>query len=155
MNYEEELDRDVDSIIAQIKNQGKSLKNVEKEKPELKKEDLEKFVIENASSVVLDSIEMIQSLKTDILAGADPKMVESISELVKATTAAIESLSRLKLSEDRIKSQKDLKQMDIDSKSLEASQSNSGLFISREELIKNLFLKKEEKLETSPPTIDV
>lgn len=155
MDYEKELDRDVDSIIDQIKNQGRSLKTIEKERPELKREDLEKFVIENASSVVLDSIEMIQSLKIDVLTGADPKMVESVSELVKATTAAIESLSRLKLSEDKIRSQKELKQMDIESKTLEVANA-PGLFISREELIKNLFDKVNapKKIEDSAP-IDV
>lgn len=153
---EDEIDRDVDDIIFQIRNQGKSLKNVEKEKPELTKEDLEKFVIDNASSVVMDSIEMVQSLKMDVIAGADSKMVEAVSELVKATTAAIDSLSKLKLSDDKIKSQKEIKQMDIDAKSsIIADQSSSGFFISREELLKNLLGPREvPKVEQEPP-IDV
>lgn len=153
---EDEIDRDVDDIIFQIRNQGKSLKNVEKEKPELTKEDLEKFVIDNASSVVMDSIEMVQSLKMDVIAGADSKMVEAVSELVKATTAAIDSLSKLKLSDDKIKSQKEIKQMDIDAKSsIIADQNSSGLFISREELLKNLLGPRETpKVEQEPP-IDV
>ena len=154
MNYDEELDRDVDSIINQIKNQGRSLKTAETERPELKKEDLEKFIIDNAASVVQDSIEMLQSLKMDILTGADPKMVESISELVKATTAAIESLSKLKLSDDKLKGQKELKQMDIDSKNSEDPSKVAGLFLSREELIRNLFVKPIEKIE-EPAPIDV
>lgn len=153
---EDEIDRDVDDIIFQIRNQGKSLKNVEKEKPELTKEDLEKFVIDNASAVVMDSIEMVQSLKMDVIAGADSKMVEAVSELVKATTAAIDSLSKLKLSDDKIKSQKEIKQMDIDAKSsIIADQSSSGFFISREELLKNLLGPREvPKVEQEPP-IDV
>lgn len=143
MDHEDQLDNDVDSIIFQIKNQGKSLKTVEKNRPELTKEDLEKFVIDNASTVVLDSIEMVQSLKTDIMAGGDSKMVEAVSELVKATTAAIESLSKLKLSEDKIRSQKELKRMEIDSKVEAIETSNTGIFISREELIKNLMSRKD------------
>lgn len=155
MDYEQELDRDVDSIIAQIKNQSRSLKQPEREKPDLKKEDLEKFIIENAAAVVLDSIEMIQTLKTDILPGADPKMVEATSELVKATTAAIESLSRLKLSDDKIKSQKEIKRMEIETK-MEPEKS-SGLYISREELIKHLFVNKEDPPteNLSPKTIEI
>lgn len=152
---EEEIDRDVDDIIFQIRNQGKSLKNVEKEKPELTKDDLEKFVIDNASSVVMDSIEMVQSLKLDVIAGADSKMVEAVSELVKATTAAIDSLSKLKLSDDKIKSQKEIKQMDIDAKtSIIADQNATGLFISREELLKNLLGPREAPKVEDPP-IDV
>ena len=70
-NTEDELDRDVDNIIFQIKNQGKNLKTVQRDRPELQKEDLERFVIDNASTVVMDSIEMVQSLKMDVMAGGD------------------------------------------------------------------------------------
>jgi hypothetical protein len=146
MDYEDEIDRDVDSIISQIKNQGKSLKNVEREKPELKKEDLEKFIIDNAASVVADSIEMVQSLKLDVMAGGDSKMVEATAELVKAVTGAIDALSKLKLSDDKIKGQKEIKQMEIESKNIDGpTGGQSGLFISREDLIKNLLNKKDEE----------
>ena len=155
MDYEDELDHDVDSIIAQIKNQGKTIKNVEKERPELKKEDLEKFVIDNAASVVADSIEMIQSLKLDVMAGGDSKMVEATAELVKAVTGAIDSLSKLKLNDDKLKGQKELKQMDIESKNIEGPSGNqSGIFLSREEVIKNLF-RREENTPIESTTKDV
>ncbi len=155
-NTDDDLDRDVDSIIFQIKNQGKSLKTVEKDKPELKKEDIETFILENASAIVLDSVEMVQSLKQDVMAGGDSKMVESISELVKATTAALETLSRMKMSDDKLKGQKELKQMDIDAKLVAGESSEaSGIFLSREELLKHLFVKKDtKKIEDTPP-IDV
>ena len=153
MNDDEELDIEVDNIINQIKNQSRSLKKVENERPELRKEDLETFVLANASAIVLDSVEMIQTLKLDVMAGADAKMVESVSELVKATTAAIDSLSRLKLSDDKIRSQKELKKMDIDSKSPEVIGNTSGLFISREDLLKHLLGNKKKNVEE--PTIDV
>ncbi len=144
-NCDDDLDRDVDSIIFQIKNQGKSLKNVEKEKPELKKEDIESFVLENASVIVLDSIEMIQSLKQDVMAGGDSKMVESVSELVKATTAALDSLSKLKMADDKLKGQKELKQMDIDSKVITAETAErGGIYLSQQEVMNHLFGKKEK-----------
>jgi hypothetical protein len=155
MDYEEEeLDRDVDSIIFQIKNQGKTLKNVEKERPELKKEDLEKFIIDNAACVVADSIEMVQGLKLDVLAGGDAKMVEATAELVKAVTGALDALSKLKLSDDKLKGQRELKQMDIDSKNVDSiTGGQSGLFISREDLIKNILNKKDD--EVSGPLVDI
>jgi hypothetical protein len=158
MDYDEEIDRDVDNIISQIKNQGKTLKNVERERPELKKEDLEKFIIDNAASVVADSIEMVQGLKLDVLAGGDAKMVEATAELVKAVTGALDALSKLKLSDDKLKGQKELKQMDIDSKGAEAlTGGQSGLFISREDLIKNILNRKDEPDEDEPLgiTLDV
>ena len=155
MDYDdEELDRDVDSIIFQIKNQGKTLKTAEKQRPELKKEDLEKFIIDNAASVVADSIEMVQSIKTDVMAGGDSKMIEATAELVKAVTGAIDSLSKLKLAEDKLQGQREIKKMELESKSNEGlTGGQSGLFISREDLIKNLLNKKDEIVD--PPSIDV
>jgi len=157
MDEDEDLDRDVDSIIAQIKNQGKTIKNVEKERPELNKEDLEKFIIDNAASVVADSIEMIQSLKLDVMAGGDSRIVESTAELVKAVTGAIDALSKLKLSDDKIKAQKEIKKMDIDAKgdAQLALGNQAGVFLSREEIIRNLFNRVEEPKITEPPAIDV
>jgi len=154
-DFDATLDSDVDDIISQLKNQGKSLKTVEKEKPHLSKDDVEKFILDNASSVVVDCVAMLQSLGEEVRAGGDPKLVESVAEIAKAATIAIEALSRLKLSDDKIKAQKDIKQMDIDSKVVkEDASENKGIYLSREEMLKHLFKSKEpEKIEQ--PTIEV
>jgi hypothetical protein len=90
------------------------------------------------------------------MAGGDSKMVESISELVKATTGALETLSKLKMADDKLKGQKELKQMDIDAKmNIDAPQDSPGIFLSREELLKHLFVKKDEKKIENAPPIDV
>lgn len=157
-DYEDDdlvLDKTVDDIINQIKNQSQSIKKVEKEKKELTKEDLEKFVIENASTVVNDSIEMIQGVKEILLTcPADAKLIESTAELVKAVTGAIDSLSKLKLSDDKIKSQKELKQMDIEAKNGDIPSGSVGLLISREDLFKEL-RKLEDKVEKKDDVIDI
>lgn len=151
VDSQEDLDYDVDNIISQIKNQGKSITNIEKQRPELKKEDLENFVIENASAVITDSVEMIQELKLSVMAGEDSRMVEAVSELVKAVTGAIDSLSKLKLSDDKIKGQKEIKQMEIDAK-MNNEEGTKSLTFSREEILSKLLQspKREE-----PVVIDV
>lgn len=151
MSYDEDgdLGQDVNNIISQIKNQGKTIKNIERDRPELQKEDLERFIIDNAASVVADSIEMVQGLKQDVLASGDSKLVEATAELVKAVTGAIDALSKLKLSDDKLKGQKELKQMDIDSKNIGDNDpvGQSGLFISREDLLKHLLSRPAPTLE--------
>lgn len=153
--FQDDLDQDVDNIIAQLKNQTKKINNIEKEKPDLSKEDIEKFIIDNASEVVSDCVDMIQSVKLDVQSGADSKLITSAAELVNAFTSAIDSLSKLKLSDDKIKSQKEIKQMEISAKlenSTNESQ-NNGIYLSREEVIKGLLNYKEDKKD--PPAIDV
>ena len=150
--FDDNVNKDVDSIIFQLKNQTRSLKVVQKENPELKKEDIEKFILDNASEVVNDCVEMITSLKDDVVSCGDPKLIESTATLVNAFTSAIDALSKLKLSDDKINAQKELKVMDISAKIENTdSKSEKGVYISREELIKGLLqYKPEEK-----PPIDV
>jgi hypothetical protein len=133
------LDNEVEDIISQIKNQTKILKQPVKEADPLKKEDLENFVITNAGKIVNHSLEMVENLKLEVLAGADAKLIESVSELVKATTSAIESLSKLKLSDDKIKAQKEITQMNIDAKITKESDDNTPkLTFTRNDILKLL-----------------
>lgn len=155
-DFDNDLDSEVDDIISQLKNQGKSLKIIEKEKPHLSKDDVEKFILDNASSVVTDCVSMLQSLGDEVRAGGDPKLIESVAEIAKAATIAIDALSKLKLSDDKIKAQKEIKQMDIDSKVVKETDNESkGVYLSREELLTHLFNHREPEKIEQPSAIDV
>ncbi len=151
MSYDEEddfLNEEVDDIISQIRNQGKLLKKPEAVAPDLSKEDLEGFIIKNAGKVVNNSLEMMERMKIEVLAGADAKMIESVSELVKATTSAIDSLAKLKISEDKIKAQKEITQMNIDAKVSKEEDDTPKLTFTRNDILKMLDNKE-------PTTVDV
>jgi hypothetical protein len=154
MDHDEDddfLNAEVDDIISQIKNQSKIVNQLPKNKPDLKKEDLEEFVITNAGKVVNHSLEMVENLKLEVLAGADSKLIESVSELVKATTSAIDALSKLKISEDKIKAQKEITQMNIQAKIIrdEEESNTPKLTFTRNDIIKLLNQKEES------PVVDV
>lgn len=136
---DDDVDNEVENIISQIKNQTKHLNQPIKEPDPLTKEDLENFVITNAGKIVNHSLEMVEKMKIEVIAGADAKLIESVSELVKATTSAIESLSKLKLSDDKIKAQKEIAQMNIDSKTTKADDDNTPrLTFTRNDILKLL-----------------
>jgi hypothetical protein len=155
MDYDKDddfLDAEVDDIISQIRNQSKIVNQLPKQQHQtLKKEDLEEFLITNAGKVVNHSLEMVENLKLEVLAGADSKLIESVSELVKATTSAIDSLSKLKISDDKIKAQKEITQMNIQAKIIkdEEESDTPKLTFTRNDIIK-LLLQKEEQ-----PVVDV
>lgn len=141
------LDDEVDDIISQIRNQSKNLKENKAEHPDLIKDNLEEFIIVNAGKVVNHSLEMVENLKLEVQAGADSKLIESISELIKATTSAIDSLSKLKIADDKIKAQKEITQMNIDSKTTKDDENNSTpkLLFSRSEILK--LMEKQEIID--------
>jgi hypothetical protein len=94
---------------------------------------------------------MVENLKLEVLAGADSKLIESVSELVKATTSAIDALSKLKISEDKINAQKEITQMNIQAKIIRDEEENSTpkLTFTRNDIIKLLNQKEES------PVVDV
>lgn len=143
MYNEDELDRGVDSIINQIKSQSNSINQVKKEHPELKREELEDFVIQKTSSIINDCCDMVQGLKLDVEAGGDSKMVESTATLVNALVNAVNTLSKIQLAENSHKNKKEIEQMKIDSKESSDDKNlignKSGVFISREDLLKEMF----------------
>ena len=149
--YNDDLDQDVDNIIFQLKNQSKEIKNVQKIRPELTKDGIEKFILDNASDVITGTVEMINSLSHDVQQSADPEMIESVSSLIKSFTSAVDTLAKLKLSDDKIKGQRELKQMDIESKiiSTDENSKTQGLHLSREELISLMFDRKTSTVEHS------
>jgi replicative DNA helicase len=154
MDHDEDddfLNAEVDDIISQIKNQSKIVNKLPKEQPNLKKEDLEEFIITNAGKVVNHSLEMVENLKLEVLAGADSKLIESVSELVKATTSAIDALSKLKISEDKINAQKEITQMNIQAKIIRDEEENNTpkLTFTRNDIIKLLNQKEES------PVVDI
>lgn len=145
-----EIEDEADDIIAQIKNQSKILKNPEKERPDIKKEDLEDFIIKNAANVVQDSSDMVERMKIEVMAGATSDLIEATSELVRATTSAIDSLIKLKTADDKINSQKELTEMNIEARKNNDDSTPSGMLLSREEILKALTDRREE-----PKVIDV
>jgi len=153
MDYDddEELDNEVNDIIFQIKNQSKNIKQAEKEKIPLNKEDISDFIIQNAANIVGTGVEIVEELKREILAGADSKLIESYSELIRACNSGVDILLKFKIAEDKNKNQREIAQMNIDAKvtKSEEDESTPKLTFTRNDILK-LLEKKEE-----PTVVDI
>jgi hypothetical protein len=136
---EDEIDREVDDIISQIKNQSRTINSTQDFQPkEISKEEMEMFIINNAASVVQQCSEMLDKLGKEAVASVDPKIIESVASLAKATTSAIDSLSKLKIAEDKLTTQKELAKLANESKNKDDENRPKGLMMSREDLMKYL-----------------
>jgi hypothetical protein len=153
MDYDddEELDNEVNDIIFQIKNQSKNIPQAEKEKIPLNKEDISDFIIQNAANIVGTGVEIVEELKREILAGADSKLIESYSELIRACNSGVDILLKFKIAEDKNKNQREIAQMNIDAKvtKSEEDESTPKLTFTRNDILK-LLEKKEE-----PTVVDI
>jgi hypothetical protein len=156
---DDEIDKNVDSIINQLKNQSKSLKNIQKNPPpQLKKEDMEQFIIDKASEIVNGCVEVIGVIQDEIKCAPDPKLIESGATFINAFTSALDALGKLEISQQRIKAQKEIAQFNAASKlsNKDDEKTSKGLYVSREELIKGILeYKKDDVKEVAEPPIDV
>ena len=78
-----------DDLISQLKSlptDSKKLERAAAEHPEIKKEDLEEFVIKQSSKLIQDSLEMIDNMKEVVHHLPEAENMSALSELVKASS---------------------------------------------------------------------
>lgn len=128
---------DVDALIDELKQKNNQLKKYSDEIT-LDKEKAEQFVLDSAAQLIKNSLDIINSMKPMLEAAPDHKEVSSYSELMNATSAAIDNLNKLVLQDKKSATIKEIKQMDIKAKSEALEDKISGLSLSREEMFQKI-----------------
>ena len=84
-------------LIDQLKNANQLLKKpeVKEEEFNLTKEELEQFILNNAGKLIKQSIEVVADVKQYVETAPEHRDVVSLAELIKASSSAIESLSKV------------------------------------------------------------
>ena len=146
---------EIGDLVDQLKNADQYLKKPEKAKEEfnLDPEELEQFVLNNAGSLVKKSIDMVDEVKQYVETAPESRDVSSLSELINASSSAIETLSKILLQNKKDKTQRTVKQMDIDGKKqLMQGEFNAKMMLSRDDVMNELFSKvKEEEVKNITP----
>jgi len=137
-------------LISQLKTlpkDNKKLLRVAEDSTDLRKEDVEQFIIQKSSKLIQDSLELIDNMKEVVHHMPEAENVSSLAELIKASTGAIETLNKLVVQDKKSNTTIKAKQLDIDSKKqLLASDQQHALMLSREEVLDRL-LKKANVIE--------
>ena len=100
---------------------------------------------------------MVDEVKQYVETAPESRDVSSLSELINASSSAIETLSKILVQNKRDKTQKEVKQMDIDGKKqLMQGEFNAKMMLSRDDVMNELFKKvdKEEKNITQTEYLD-
>ena len=121
--------------------------SVPKEEFKLDKEKLEEFLLNNSGKLIKDSLGYIEDIGQFVSAAPDSRDVEALAKLVGASAAAIESLSKMHVADQRNKTSVGIKQMDIESKkALQQNDLDTKLLLNREELM-NKLIKNADYIE--------
>lgn len=119
----------------------------------LSSDDLESFIRNNAGQLVTEGLDYVRQLKAERGTNISSKEMESIAELIKATSSAIESLNKLSVVHLKHKNEQELKQLEM------KSNESDKITITREQLFEMAVKMNQQKKEiqqlTKNNTIDI
>jgi hypothetical protein len=153
----EKLKEEVDNISSKEKE-------YKDEKDVLKKEDLEKFLLEKTGILVTEGLDVIRELKDVFVNNPDAEEIDALSNAFKAVGSALSVLKDIQIANSKIDSNKEIKEMEIKAKKELSEQRNKGedneskVLLTRDELFKRLLEKSDiieadfAKLDEETPT---
>lgn len=138
---------EVKDLVQQLKEFPKQTNEIikkQREENNINTENAEEFIITTSSKLIQDSLNMIQDIKDMVYHEPNAENVVALADLIKASTGAIDALSKVINQNKKSKTQIDIKAMDIKSKEiLQNNDQEHSLKLSRGELLKQLLNSKE------------
>ena len=151
-------DHNLDSLIGQLKDTTLVNNHIQKEsvKEELvAPENIEQFVVKNSSELITQSLDVMNNVKDYIMASGDPDSISALSELINASSKAIESLNKIVIQNKRSATSIATKTMDIQSKHvIEDKRNENALIATREEMF-NKILNEAKTIEVKEAEVSL
>jgi hypothetical protein len=144
-----ENNNEIDSIIEQLKSDSvpsNSLVTTDK-KEDVTDDNVNSFVYKKSVELVSASLGAVQTIRDSVLTGVDPKEITALSQLINATTKALDTLNQINLQNKKSKSNLELKKIELEANKMIASkipQTTNILIASRDEILKGLGDKKQK-----------
>lgn len=106
-------------------------------------ENLEEFVLKNSSEVVNSSINMLKNMESVVQTIQGAEEMAAYSELVNASTNAIDTLNKLLMQKKKNEAMLEIKKMDVENKKeLQSNDHAVKVLASREEILKMMLSAK-------------
>lgn len=155
LNIFMDIDNDkneIDTLLDQLQKNNTLTKQAIKIDEPLKKEEIEKFVIEKAGELVRESLDLLKELKCNAIASSltDPEQISALASLTTATTSSLDTLNKLIISEKKNETVIKAKQIELEARKNAPEDNGVKLLVTREDILKQLIKAAQE-----PKTIDI
>jgi hypothetical protein len=115
---------------------------------------LEAFLIDKSTVLIDQCVTALKHVKQQVMAAPDPENISAYSELVKASSTAMENLNKINLMNKKNNASKELKTMDIQARTVSDDKRLIGqAMATREEVMDKLF-KDATVIDVSPADKD-
>jgi len=134
------MEEDVDEVVDDLLQQLKGVKQVQKNELNLDRENLEEFLLKYSGKLVKGSVDYVDEVKQFITSAPDSRDLEAFSKIVGASAAAIESLNKILINNEKNKTVKEVELLKIEAKKqlTDANAEKKVLTMNREELLNKL-----------------
>jgi hypothetical protein len=141
----------VNELTEKLKEQVSSVQNTNKnystESNTLKKENLEKFLLEKTGELVSEGLEAIRELKNIFVSNPNAEEIDALANAFKAVTSGLSVLKDIQVTNSKIENNLELKEMDIKAKKelkeLKKEDDGPKLMFTRDEVFKKLLEKSD------------
>ena len=119
------------------------------------KDNVEEFVLRNSSEVVNSAMNILKSFEGAVQHIQSPDEIAAYSELVNASTNALDTLNKIVLQNKKAEAAKEVKQLDIYSKQqLQANDHKMKLMASREDIMKMIMEEDKNTIDIDSKEVD-
>lgn len=142
----------INDLTEKLKDDVKTVYNkndeFKKESDCLKKENLEKFLLEKTGELVMEGLDTIKELKNIFVSNPNAEEIDSLAQAFKAVSSALSVLKDIQVTNAKIENNKDLKEMDIKAKKelfegKDKEKDRDRILLTREEVMKQLIDRSE------------
>ena len=136
-----------EKLKEQVDNVNNKNREYKSEVDTLKKDNLEKFILEKTGELVVEGLDTIKELKSIFVSNPNAEEIDSLAQAFKAVSSALSVLKDIQVTNSKIENNKELKEMDIKAKKelKEASKEEiqQKVLLTRDEVLKKLIEKSE------------
>lgn len=134
-----ELTEKLKEQVSAVQKQNKSYNE---ELNKLKKEDLEKFLLEKTGELVNEGLETIKELKNIFVSNPNAEEIDALANAFKAVSSGLSVLKDIQITNSKIENNRELKEMEIKAKKelkeLKKEDDGPKLMFTRDEVFKKL-----------------
>ena len=146
------IDPGLSSLIDQLKDTTLVNKHIHKKANKsdlIEPENIEEFVIKNSSELINQSLDVMNNVKDYIMASGDPDSISALSELINASSKAIESLNKIVIQNKRTATSIATKHMDVTAKYAIEDKKNENALVARRDEIFEKILHEAKVIEVT------
>ena len=104
--------------------------------------------MKSSGKLVNKSLEIVDNVNDYISSAPENRDVAALAEVIKATSASIDTLQKLHSANERNETQKEVKKMDVESKErLNIADNQTRILLSRDDIMKALVDKDDDIID--------